>query len=264
MSAPHDPLSHHKKAYFVVWILLLCFTVTTVWVAYHNFGIFNIVVAMGIASVKAALVILYFMHLKYDNRTNQVVFISAFFFLFIFIALTLSDELVRPLAAKAKVEVVAMPAAVLAAQHEKLRIATPVLIARGQGLFAVQCQACHGPEGRGNGPAAGALNPKPRDFTSGYWKQGGTPAQVFKTVSEGIAGTGMASFASLPVEDRWALIHFVRSLSPQTPDDTPETLAAAGLTTDTSKTAVAAPPTVHLPIEFAIDRVVEDAAKQKQ
>ena len=86
----------HQKVYTKVWMGLLALTVMTVGVSYLEFGIFNIVVAMLVATVKAAMVCLYFMHLKYDNKVNQVVFISAFVFLFIFIALTLSDVLSRP------------------------------------------------------------------------------------------------------------------------------------------------------------------------
>ena len=85
----------HKIVYRKVWLGLLALTLITVSVSYFNFGIFNIVVAMGIASVKAALVCLFFMHLKYDNRLNQVVFFSSFFFLSLFVGLTASDELFR-------------------------------------------------------------------------------------------------------------------------------------------------------------------------
>ena len=91
----------HKIVYRKVWLGLLVFTAVTVAVSYFNFGIFNIVVAMGIASIKAALVCLFFMHLKYDNRLNQVVFFSSLFFLILFIGLTASDELLRPIPVKA-------------------------------------------------------------------------------------------------------------------------------------------------------------------
>ena len=257
MSAHHDPLSHHKKTYVVVWLLLLAMTVITVWTSYHNFGVMNIVVAMGIASFKAILVMLYFMHLKYDNKVNQVVFAAAFFFLLIFVGLTLSDELFRPLETKAPVQAPMVPVGAEAAVNEQLRVATPELIAHGKEIFLAQCQTCHGATGHGDGPAATALNPKPRDFTSGTWKKGGTPSQVFQTVTNGIAGTGMASFGSLDARDRWEVVHFVRSLSPNTPVDTPETLAASGMG-EAATAAPSAPPSVHLPIDFAIDRIVEE------
>ena len=87
----------HKKAYLNVLGALLILTVITVAASYVHFGgPFNILIAMLIATIKGALICLFFMHLKYDNRVNQVVFISAFVFLFIFAALTMSDVLYRP------------------------------------------------------------------------------------------------------------------------------------------------------------------------
>src|SRR3989338_7814626 len=95
----HNNMEHkhkgHAKTYIAVWIALLVLTVITVLVSYHNFGTWNILVAMLVATIKAALVCLFFMHLYYDNRVNQVVFVSAFAFLGIFVGLTASDELFR-------------------------------------------------------------------------------------------------------------------------------------------------------------------------
>ena len=68
---------NYERNYRTILVSLLILTFITVWVSYYNFGIFNIVVAMAVASVKATLVALFFMHLKYDNRTNQVVFASS-------------------------------------------------------------------------------------------------------------------------------------------------------------------------------------------
>ena len=254
---------NHRKAYLFVWVALLILTIITVNVAYHNFGVWNIVVAMGIATLKATLVCLYFMHLKYDNRVNQVVFAASFVFLAIFVALTASDELFRPLATAVKVAAVEPPASQQAARMNELRLSTPELIAKGKTTFLAQCQACHGAEGKGDGPAAAALNPKPRNFTSGYWKQGGTPTQVFKTISGGISGTPMAPFSSLSLFDRWTLVHFVRSLSPNTPPDTPETLAAAGLQEGGKTPSISGTgaPAVELPVQFILDRMASEKIK---
>ncbi|MBI4211734.1 MAG: cytochrome C oxidase subunit IV family protein [Deltaproteobacteria bacterium] len=90
----------HRRSYKFIWIALLLLTAITVWTSYHDYGVFNIIVAMGIASLKASLVALYFMHLRYDNRLNQVVFASSLFFLLIFIGLTAADELFRPATTK--------------------------------------------------------------------------------------------------------------------------------------------------------------------
>jgi mono/diheme cytochrome c family protein len=112
---------------------------------------------------------------------------------------------------------------------------TPELIAKGKTLFAVNCASCHGNTGHGDGPAATALNPKPRDFTSGYWRYGGGEVRVVRTISEGSPGTGMAAFAgTIPIEDRFALAHYVRSLGPKEEEDKPEDLAWLGPTGGTS------------------------------
>ncbi len=81
--------------YAVVWIALLVLTATTVAVSYVNLGVMNVVVALLIASVKAALVALFFMHLKYENRLVWGFALTPIYFLLLIIAGTLSDTLFR-------------------------------------------------------------------------------------------------------------------------------------------------------------------------
>lgn len=78
---PHD-LGHiiPFSVYASVCGALLVLTIITVWVAQIDFGVMNIVVAMIIASIKATLVALFFMHLKYEN---PVTWLYAFFPLFL-------------------------------------------------------------------------------------------------------------------------------------------------------------------------------------
>jgi high-affinity iron transporter len=83
---------------------------------------------------------------------------------------------------------------------------------RGQQLFAQNCATCHGPSGKGDGPAAAALNPKPQDLTDDQWKHGGSPEQIFQTITNGVPGTAMVSWSSLPEADRKALVAYVQSL----------------------------------------------------
>jgi len=106
---------------------------------------------------------------------------------------------------------------------------TPELIAKGKSLFAVNCASCHGVGGFGDGPAAVALNPKPRNFLSGEWRYGGGVARVVQTVTVGSPGTAMPAFTAIPMEDRFALAHFLRSLAPALEDDKPADLAWLGL-----------------------------------
>lgn len=89
---------------------------------------------------------------------------------------------------------------------------TKELVEKGKASFAINCVPCHGATGAGDGPAAAALNPKPRNFKVDPFKNGDTPDGVFKTVSEGIATTPMVAFAHLKDEERWALAYFVLEL----------------------------------------------------
>ena len=79
------------KSYVGIFLTLMVLTTITVLVAYVNLGQLNKVVALGIASIKATLVILYFMHVKYSSRLTKLVVVSGFFFLFILLGLTMVD-----------------------------------------------------------------------------------------------------------------------------------------------------------------------------
>jgi len=70
-------------------------TFVTVFAAKRDFGPINIVIALGIATIKAALVILFFMHGKYSSRRTKLVIISGFFWLAIMLGLTLADYSTR-------------------------------------------------------------------------------------------------------------------------------------------------------------------------
>jgi mono/diheme cytochrome c family protein len=73
-----------------------------------------------------------------------------------------------------------------------------------------------------------ALNPKPRNYHQGYWKYGGGVARIVQTISTGSPGTAMAAFTNIPLEDRFALAHYVRSFAPKLEEDKPEDLAWLG------------------------------------
>ncbi len=87
MSGHVSPL----KIYYAVFGALMVLTMVTVLVAYVDLGEFNKVVALGIASFKATLVVLYFMHVKYASRLTKLVVVSGFFFLAILLSLTMVD-----------------------------------------------------------------------------------------------------------------------------------------------------------------------------
>lgn len=71
-------------------------TALTVWAGLHDFpGQLNVIIALTMAVIKATLVVLYFMHVRYSSRLIWVVFTSALFWLAILFALTLSDYWTR-------------------------------------------------------------------------------------------------------------------------------------------------------------------------
>jgi cytochrome c oxidase subunit IV len=83
------------KIYLVIFTSLMVGTGLTVWAAFQNFGPFNIVIALGIASLKATLVVLYFMHARYSPKRTQLVIVCSVFWLAIMLALTLTDYSTR-------------------------------------------------------------------------------------------------------------------------------------------------------------------------
>jgi len=78
--------------YYVIWGALIVLTFVTARVAYLDLGPFNTVVALAIASFKATLVILFFMHVKdASERLTKVVIISSIFWLLLMLGLSLAD-----------------------------------------------------------------------------------------------------------------------------------------------------------------------------
>ena len=93
-------------------------------------------------------------------------------------------------------------------------------VLHGQELFLSNCASCHGVQGRGDGPAAAALvdeDGKPAltpDFSRGIWKSGPQPADLYRTITTGMDGTPMPSFADgISINDRWDLVAFLSTLT---------------------------------------------------
>jgi len=96
--AEHSEHTEHivsPKLYAAIFLALIVGTSLTTWAAFQNFGPFNIVIALGIATAKATLVVLYFMHARYSPRRTQLVIVCAIFWLAIMLALTLADYQTR-------------------------------------------------------------------------------------------------------------------------------------------------------------------------
>ena len=94
MSQPAHPQVGHVvplRVLFGVLGTLLVMTYVTVAVAGYDFGRLNLWVALGIAVFKASLVLLFFMHLKYDKPFNAIVIIVSMALVVLFIAIALTD-----------------------------------------------------------------------------------------------------------------------------------------------------------------------------
>ncbi len=98
MSSPTEHTQHdqahghdHTKTYLVILISLLCLTGITVAAAGVDFGSGNVVIALTIATIKAILVALFFMHLLYEKPVNGVIAAAGFLFLGLFLMFTLLD-----------------------------------------------------------------------------------------------------------------------------------------------------------------------------
>jgi high-affinity iron transporter len=83
---------------------------------------------------------------------------------------------------------------------------------RGAALFAAQCAVCHGPEGRGDGPAGKSLDPRPSDFHDRERMTQRSVYGLYSTITLGVEGTAMASFRALPEDERWALAFHAAAL----------------------------------------------------
>ncbi|MBI3535876.1 MAG: c-type cytochrome [Deltaproteobacteria bacterium] len=268
MNKEHVSDRHYDKHYILstknaclVGVSLLILTAITVLVAGINLGRLNFIIAFLIATIKGTLVALFFMNLKHDRKENAVIFLTSFVFLAIFIVLTVSDLFFRG-DVYVKGQLGFAQAELTSGAIKQPWISTPELITKGKAAFSIQCVACHGAEGKGNGPASLALKPPPRNFTSQEnWKLGRKPSQVFKTIRDGIPDSAMSSFSTLPADDRWALVHYVLSLGPKPTEDTNEDLAKIGI--DPSKQTAGSDQTPSITIDFAMQRMIEEAENKR-
>lgn len=83
------------KIYVVILLALLLGTYLTVSAALRDFGPWNIVIALAIATTKAVLVVLFFMHAKYSPKRTQLVVVCAVFWLALLLFMTMSDYVSR-------------------------------------------------------------------------------------------------------------------------------------------------------------------------
>lgn len=92
--------THHVtpvSTLFIVFGTLFALTILTVLAARQDFGALNTPIALGIAVVKASLVVIYFMAVRYNTPLTKVVVVAGIFWLMIMFGLTMGDYLSRPL-----------------------------------------------------------------------------------------------------------------------------------------------------------------------
>ena len=145
--------------------------------------------------------------------------------------------------------------------------ATAELLARGKQLYAqAKCAQCHGESGRGDGPSADELQDdlkfpiRPADFTKGQFKGGGDVRDIYRTMTTGLDGTPMPSFAdAMTDEERWAISYYVLSFSAFN-----DPLTGAPLDLDAAARARLNAPGAHDSARLALDPAAPpraDAAK---
>ncbi len=83
------------RTFIIVWVALLILTGITVAAAQFHFGALNVWIALGIATLKAGLVVAVFMHMKYETPLFKLALLSALAILAIFIGMTFLDVLYR-------------------------------------------------------------------------------------------------------------------------------------------------------------------------
>lgn len=86
-----------------------------------------------------------------------------------------------------------------------------------QALYTETCAGCHGATGQGNGPYAATLAPAPTEFTDRARAAERSVMGLYETLSSGVEGTAMASFANLSDVQRWSLAFYVGGLAFDSP-----------------------------------------------
>ena len=92
-----DAHSHvvRPRVYVTIFLALMALTALTTWVAYIDLGLLNVVIMLAIAGLKASLVVLWFMHARYESQLTRVTILGAVFWLLVLIVISASDIFIR-------------------------------------------------------------------------------------------------------------------------------------------------------------------------
>jgi cytochrome c oxidase subunit 4 len=93
----HDTLDHvvSPRIYIIVGTVLLILTAVTVWASFLELNVFNPIIALFIACVKATIVVLFFMHVKYSSKLTKLTVAGGVFTFLVLIGMTLADYFTR-------------------------------------------------------------------------------------------------------------------------------------------------------------------------
>lgn len=134
------------------------------------------------------------------------------------------------------------------------------LIEKGANLFKANCASCHGENGMGDGATAATLTTKPRNFhESTGWKNGRKVSDMYRTLQDGLTATGMPSFNYFPAEDRFAIIHYVRTFASDFPIDSASDLLDLDKTYNLSK-GMQLPP--QIPVKMAMQKLESEGQNE--
>jgi mono/diheme cytochrome c family protein len=123
---------------------------------------------------------------------------------------------------------VLLPFFLLAPRPENKQIKVPTdirVLALGKAMYHSACASCHGEDGKGDGPVAANLRNQPDDLTKADYDyrstaEGQLPTDydLYRTITSGIHNSAMPFFRQMSSDDRWAIVQYVKSLSPKFSD----------------------------------------------
>lgn len=107
----------------------------------------------------------------------------------------------------------ALRTAIIETYNVRTLPATPPDAALGQRIYAENCAACHGTEGRGDGPAAQGMDPAPSNFHHAERMAQRSLYGLYSTITLGVDGTAMPSFKHLSERERWSVAAYVAAFT---------------------------------------------------
>jgi len=201
-------MSEHKTNYKKIYFTLLALLVVSVAGPFLGILWVTLVTAFGIALVKANLVIQNFMHLREEKRIVKWVLVTSLVLMALMMA-GVSPDVMRHegqnwvnVAAQESVArgidggehgapaEHAAPAEDHAEEAAEVVAAAPAQEFNAEQTYNMACGVCHGTAGDGNGPAGGALTPKPADFTDAAFWADRDDQRVFDVIKNGAASVG--------------------------------------------------------------------------